>query len=269
MFPRIAAFALLSGSALACTHPSNPVVATPDTAVPVAARAASVAGTKPAQVAEHRACAARIGSAPGQGWFPYAYGALSREMGRLRESDGRAFNVRRVLDRIADAFETLPDEDRIGTQAAAEVVRAQVSRLIEGSGNQGRHAVATRRALAETHAVLRRMAEGPCRGDAALMHRISQLGEAVDAIPDDPEQQRVPLAPVLTALQRAQAALLALSTSDERRTWAPRPTALPAATTDVIDASGLPARPSDGSPALDAALPSIAPTSPTASASPP
>ena len=221
MFPRIAAFALLSASSLACAHPSNPVVATPDAAVPVAAPAA-VAEAKPAQVAEHRACAARIGSAPGQGWFPYAYGALSREMGRLRESDGRAFNVRRVLDRIADAFETLPDEDRVGTQAAAEVVRAQVSRLIEGSGNQARHAEATRRALAETHAVLRRMAEGPCRGDAALMHRISQLGEAVDAIPDDPEQQRVPLAPVLTALQRAQAALLALSTSDERRTWTPR-----------------------------------------------
>jgi hypothetical protein len=196
--------------------------------------AAAVAA--PPVAAAPRTCAARVGSAPGEGWFPYAYGALSREMQRLREPGRGPFDVRRALDRIADAFETLPDHEGIGTRQAAETVRAQVSRMIDASPSQIEHAAATRRAFEETHTVLQRLAAGPCRGDAALMRRVDQLGEAVNAIPGDPELQRASLVPVVTALQRTQAAFLALSTSDHRRTWtAPRAAASPAAETSRID----------------------------------
>jgi len=173
--------------------------------------AAPAAAEGPAPIS----CAAPTGAARGE--LPYAYAALSSEMKRLRDPGRGAFDVRRVLDKVADAVDTLPDPEGVGTRDAAMRIRGEVTRLVGASPGQGQRAQATRRALGEAHGVLRRLAEGPCSGDAALLHRIDQLAEAVQAIPDDPELAHVPLLPILTALSRTQGALLALSTADRRR----------------------------------------------------
>jgi hypothetical protein len=161
--------------------------------------------------ARARSCA--VGGARfDDGSFRYAYAALSTEMRRLRDPAGAAtFDVRRTLDRVADVV------DEIEAHDAALRIRAEVSNMIDRSPSQGAKAQAARRALEETHEVLRRLSIGPCRGDAALGRRVEQLREAVELLPDDPNLRHVSLVPVVTALQRAQGAFLALSTSDKRR----------------------------------------------------
>lgn len=161
-------------------------------------------------------CTLVVKAPPPQDSLRYAYAALSVETHRLRDRDAtEAFSVRRSLDKIADVLDAVPAGD--GREAAARV-RGQVTRLIQDSPSQGERAQATRRALEDAHAVLRRLSEGPHRGDAALRHRVEQLGEAVEMIPDDAALTRVSLAPIVTAVQRTQAAFLALSTVDQRRT---------------------------------------------------
>lgn len=167
----------------------------------------------------------------------YAYTSLASEMARLRESGGRGrFSVRRALDKIADVLESLPEREGVGAGAAAVEIRSDVTQLIESSPSPGARAGATRRALERTGGVLRRLAEGPCRGDLVLLHRVDQLDEAIAALPDDPTLAHVSLGAIVVALDRTQGALLALATTDNARAWpaaAPRGELVTARAADV------------------------------------
>lgn len=150
--------------------------------------------------------------------FTTAVSGYARQVMGLRDLGVEAADaeIRRALERLADAIELAPGAERQATASVAQQIRLDAGQMMFGLrlGPQGVRPVA--HALEVSTAAMVQLAEGPYRDARPVGARVQELQGAVARLRLAGSELREPREEVVAALQHAALVLTAMHTAASR-----------------------------------------------------